>query len=309
MNRVVFLGPQRFKPTLAAALDRLEVDGKVAVITAGWQEREQEVDELADHIHREPVNLRLYERGERVLASDAELSKALHAQQRRLRDLQGLYRKRLRHMLTAAREVMSLDGRDGLVREHRQSAVRAVRTLDRQHLTHVQRIHAEFDEQWTPSTRPSVAAQRRELEELVGEASAVAIAGGHVTVLLNRMRLFGFADLLASKTLVAWSAGAMACCERIVLFHDRPPQGAGDAEVLDAGLGLVHRIVPLPHARQRLDLDDPVRVALMARRFSPDLLAILDAGSEFIRDTSGWLPGSVAQTLKKRGAVAEFKRP
>ena len=49
MSRVVFLGPQRFQPTLAGVLDRLEVEGTVAVITAGWQEREQEVDELEDH--------------------------------------------------------------------------------------------------------------------------------------------------------------------------------------------------------------------------------------------------------------------
>jgi len=309
MSRVVFLGPQRFRPTLAAVLDRLEVDGTVAVITAGWQEREQEVDELADHIHRDPVNLRLYERGEQVLASDAELRTALNQRQRRLRDLQTLYRKRLRHALLAAREVMSLDGRDGFVREHRQAAIRAVRTLDRQHLTRVRRIHSEFEEEWAPPARPAVAAQRRELRDLVAGASAVAIAGGHVAVLINRMRLFGFTDLLESQTLIAWSAGAMALCERIVLFHDRPPQGAGDAEVLDAGLGVVNRIVPLPHARQRLDLDDPVRVALLARRFSPDLPAMLDAGSEFIRDGAGWRPGSAGRVLTKRGAVVEFKRP
>ena len=50
MSRVVFLGPQRFRPTLAAVLDRLEVDGTVAAVTAGWQEREQEVDELHDRV-------------------------------------------------------------------------------------------------------------------------------------------------------------------------------------------------------------------------------------------------------------------
>ena len=308
MSRVVFLGPQRFRPTLVGVLDRYEIEGTVAAVTAGWQEREQEVDELEDHIHRELVNLRLYGRTEQVLASDPELGEALHDRQRRLRDLQALYRARLGHALKAAREVMVLDGRDGFVREHRQSAVRAVRTLDRQHLTRVRRIHTEFEEQWAPATRPSVASHRRELEDLVGTASAVAIAGGHVAVLTNRMRLLGLAELLGSQTVVAWSAGAMALSERVVLFHDRPPQGAGDAEVLDAGLGVVDRIVALPHARRRLDLDDPVRVALLSRRFAPDLLAALDVGTELIHDGACWRPGTKARALTQRGAVVELKR-
>jgi hypothetical protein len=309
MNRVVFLGPQRFRPTLAAVLDRLAIEGTVAAITAGWQEREQEVDELEDHIHRDLVNLRLYERAEQVLANDPELRDALNDRQLRLRDLQTLYRKRLRHTLAAAREVMGLDGSDGFVREHRQAAIRALRTLDRQHLTRARRIHSEFEEQWAPSKRPSVASQRRELEDLVAGAAAVTIAGGHVAVLINRLRLFGFADLLEGRTVVAWSAGAMALCERIVLFHDHPPQGAGDAEILDAGLGVVDGIVALPHARSRLALNDPVRVALLARRFAPDLPAMLDVGTEFIRDDAGWRPVAAARVLAKRGAVVELPCP
>ncbi|NIM00524.1 MAG: type 1 glutamine amidotransferase-like domain-containing protein [Acidobacteria bacterium] len=306
MNRVFFLGPQRFRPTLVATLDRIGVEGTVAAITAGWQEREQEVGELQDHIHRELINLRLYERAEEVFAEDAELRDAVHERQQWLREEQSLYRRRLAHTLNAAREVMTLDGRDRFVREHRQAAIRAVRTLDRQHLTRVRRIHAEFEERMKPSRRPAVAAQREQLQEVIGAASAVAIAGGHVAVLLNRLRLFGFAQLLADRVVVAWSAGAMALTGRVILFHDRPPQGAGDAEVLDAGLGLVDGIIALPHARRRLDLDDPVRVALMARRFSPDLPALLDVGSEFVYDGS-WRPGESARKLSRRGGVVEFK--
>lgn len=309
MSRVVFLGPQRFRPTLAGVLDRFEIEGTVAAVTAGWQEREQEVDELKVHIHRDLVNLGLYERTEQVLASDPEFGAALHDKQRRLRDLQKLYRQRLGHTLKAAREVMCLDGRDAFVQEHRQAAVRAVRTLDRQHLIRVRRIHSEFDEQWAPATRPSVDSHRRELEDLVAGASAVAIAGGHVAILVNRLRLFRFAELLAPQTVVAWSAGAMALSERVVLFHDRPPQGAGDAEVLDAGLGVVDGIVALPHARSRLDLEDPVRVALLARRFAPDLLATLDAGTELIRDGGRWMSGAGARALTSRGAVVDLKHP
>ncbi len=44
----------------------------------------------------------------------------------------------------------------------------------------------------------------------------------------------------------------MVVCETVVLFHDSPPQGAGNAEVLDAGLGLARGVIALPHARRRL---------------------------------------------------------
>src|SRR5437764_598914 len=73
---------------------------------------------------------------------------------------------------------------------------------------------------------------------LIRRTSALAIAGGHVAVLLNRLRLFGILALAEGRTIIAWSAGAMAVSDRIVLFHDSPPQGPGNPEVLGAGLGL-----------------------------------------------------------------------
>ena len=307
MPTVVFLGPQRFRPTVVDVLDGLGVEGALATVTAGWQEREQEIEELKDHVHRDLVNLRLYERSEEILSTDAEFATALNLKHERLKALQGLHRLRLKHALEAAREVMRLDGRDGLVREHRQAAIRSIRTLDRQHLTRIRRLHAEFEEQWNPVERPSIAAHRDALRELLDGTSAVAIAGGHVAILVNRLRLFGFADLLGERPVVAWSAGAMALTQRVVLFHDSPPQGAGDAEVLDAGIGVVNGIVALPHARKRLALEDPVRVALMARRFRPDLAALLDPGAELQWDGAKWLPVVGARVLKPRGAVEVFK--
>ena len=43
----------------------------------------------------------------------------------------------------------------------------------------------------------------------------------------------------------------------------------------DAGLGLCRGLLALPDARRRLRLEDPARVALLARRFAPDLCAAL----------------------------------
>ena len=69
--------------------------------------------------------------------------------------------------------------------------------------------------------------------------------------------------------MIAWSAGAMALTDRIVLFHDRAPQGPGHPEVYGSGLSLLRDVVLLPHARARLLLDDTARMAVFARRFAP----------------------------------------
>ena len=64
--------------------------------------------------------------------------------------------------------------------------------------------------------------------------------------------------------------------DRIVLFHDSPPQGRGNAEVLGAGLGLFPGVVVLPHARRRLMLHDSGRISVFARRFAGATCIALD---------------------------------
>ena len=125
-------------------------------------------------------------------------------------------------------------------------------------------------------------------------------------MLLNRLRLFDFLGLAGNCPVIAWSAGAMAVSERVVLFHDSPPQGAGNPEVLDAGLGLGRQLVALPHARRRLRLGDPLRVSLFARRFAPSTCAVLEEGARLDWDGAGWCaaPGTVG--LEKRGGLRQI---
>jgi hypothetical protein len=78
---------------------------------------------------------------------------------------------------------------------------------------------------------------------------------------------------------IAWSGGAMALTERVVLFHDRAPQGYSHAEVYDDGLGLARGVVLLPHARRRLLVDDRTRMGVLARRFAPAQCVVLDDGA------------------------------
>lgn len=299
------LGPQRREPTLAATLDELGVEGPVAVVTAGWQEREEEVEEMRAHLGRPVVPLRLYARAEQVFAADPRLAAAYRARQDRLKQLQELYRLRLAHSLEAARQLMARDGPPELLDPERRAAIEAVRALDAAHLARIAREHAAFTAAVEPASRPAVARHRHELARQLAGARALAVAGGHVAVLLNRLRLFAVAELAAELPTVAWSAGAMALAGTVVLFHDSPPQGAGDAEVLEAGLGLFTDALPLPHARSRLRLGDPLRVALFARRFAPAACVALEAGSRLLRRRPGepWEAAPGTLRLGRRGRL------
>ncbi|MEO1084875.1 MAG: hypothetical protein AAFY88_11590, partial [Acidobacteriota bacterium] len=79
MASLILFGPQRLQPCLRPELDRLMVDGPVAVISAGWQEREGEIDELREHLGRPVVDLKLHARSEQVFTKDRELAAAHRA--------------------------------------------------------------------------------------------------------------------------------------------------------------------------------------------------------------------------------------
>jgi hypothetical protein len=302
---LILLGPQRLRPTLVSALDELGVDGPVAAVTAGWQEREAEVEEMREHVGRPVVNLMLHARSDRLFAADAEFAARYRARQERLRQLQELYRLRLAPAVKTARLLLGREGDRKLLDPERRAAIRALRTLDAHHLKRLKAVHEEFEATAEPAARPALRRHRRELAAKLRGAGALAIAGGHVAVLLNRLRLFGVLELAPDLPIVAWSAGAMVLGQKVVLFHDHPPQGAGDAEVLEAGLGLFSDLVPLPHARHRLRLGDPGRVGLFARRFAPAACVAMDGGSRLVRaaDGASWRANDATFRLTARGTI------
>ncbi|MEZ4385907.1 MAG: Type 1 glutamine amidotransferase-like domain-containing protein [Nannocystaceae bacterium] len=272
----VLLGPQRLAVTVDRELEALTVEGKVAAITCGWQERESEDTELQAALGNRVINLRLHARSDEVFADDPELRAAHRAKQDRLRQLQALYRGRLAHAVEAVYELHAARAPADLIAAEIDAAIEAIRLVDRQHLARVTLLNREYEDALCPRERPVVAAHREAIEAILSGCGAVAVAGGNVATILNRLRLFGLDTLLRGRTILAWSAGAMALTERVVLFHDSPPQGRGNAEILDAGLGLFPEVVALPHARRRLLLDDRRRVSLFARRFAPARCVVLD---------------------------------
>ncbi|MGB5249459.1 MAG: Type 1 glutamine amidotransferase-like domain-containing protein [Gammaproteobacteria bacterium] len=283
MTLRAMLGPQRDAPYIAPLLEHFGLGGaRACAVTAGWQEREGELDELEAHTASKAPDLTLYQRAEDVFARDPDFQQAYQRRQRRLREMQRLYRRRLAHAVAALRE-MELETRNSdLVLNERRSAMRALRTLDRQHLRRIRGLLEAFDARYEPLTRPAVAEHRAEIKAELDACQVLFLAGGHVEVLLNRLRLFGVAELLREQAVIAWSAGAMAISDQIVLFHDDPVQGSGIAEVADTGLGLIHGVLPLPHASNRLDLEDQARVALFCRRFLPARSMTLDPGAALI---------------------------
>ena len=171
-------------------------------------------------------------------------------------------------------------------------AVEAVRELDAAHLSRVNGARGEFFARLVPHERPVIAEHRAEVSAVLAEAAALVVTGGHVGVLAEVLHLFNVAAALNAAPVIAWSAGAMALADRIVLFGDRSPRGPGHAEVYGSGLSLLRDVVLLPHARARLLLDDTPRTAVLARRFAPARCVPLEAGTRIDVSADGaWPPG------------------
>jgi hypothetical protein len=304
---IVLLGAQRFDPTLGATVEALGVTGPIAIITAGWQEREGEDADLHEHLGKRTVNLRLHRRAEEVFRRDPELAEAHHARQSVLRHKQDFYRVRLEHALGANHVIRQRTAPPEILREEQDASLHAIRRLDDYHLGQCARVNDELEREVRPLTRPWVERQRRELGKILDKCAALCIAGGNVATLLNRLRLFGIAELLGEQPIFAWSAGAMAISDRVFLFHDSPPQGPGAAEVLDRGLGLCPGVVVLPQPETRLRLEDPERVAVLARRATPAMALAFPARAHVTWEDGRFVRPSNVTRLHEDGSCAPFE--
>lgn len=287
---VVLLGPQRFRPSVRNTVRSLAVEGPVATVTAGWREREPDDTELDGLLDGRSVNLGLYGRWLDVSERDPELAAGDRHRDDVLDELHAVYSLRLDHAVAAVSELVLRDIRAPVAMGALDEAIAAVAELDRRHLELVSEVHAEFFETFRPHERPVVAEHRSAVAGLLSGCVAVTVAGGHIGALMRCLHLFNIAPGTAGKPVVGWSAGAMALTERVVLFNDRSPDGRSYVEVFGAGLGLCPGVVALPHARRRLRLDDPVRVLVFARRFSPAACVVLDDGVRMDCPSDGALP-------------------
>ena len=307
LSSAILLGPQRHVRIVQPAIDTLAAtdDRPVALVSAGWEEREAEDHEFRDHVQRTVINLQVWARVERIFERDRELLTAMRHRHDTLRRVQELYRLRLQGAMEPTRELLRRPGDDQWLAAERHDALVMLQGIDSQHVARVAQVHAEFEQRWRPTERTSVQRERRDLQKKLTDVSCLCIAGGHIAVLLHRLRLFDVLAMHGDRPVIAWSAGAMALCERIVLFHDTPPQGSACAEVMEAGFGLVPDLVALPHAKMRLDAADERNVQLFARRFAPALCVLLDEGARIDWNGSRWSAVPATNRLTEDGWVEE----
>lgn len=302
MKTLVLLGPQGPQPDIAQVLAAHGVKGKVALVRAGYQEREPDDAEMIASLGVPAFNLELHRRGVEVFREDKELTAAYKTRQQRLRHMQQFYRIRLEKIEDAARTVAVRFVDNELLAQEEKVSVDQFRHLDADHIERCNQLHADFALKWRPTERAAIAKHRQELRALIDDCVALVIAGGHVASLLNRLVLFDVLGLADKLPVFAWSAGAMVLTDRIVLFHDYPPYGSDIAQVLDAGLGKAPGIVVLPDPKRRVNLAQRQGIQRFARRMAPATCVAMDRGHR-IEYASGTLVDATAMRLETTGNV------
>jgi hypothetical protein len=299
--KTVLLGPQRFRTTFGAAIRTVAPEGTIATVTAGWRDLESDTGELDASLAGRGRHLHLYGRLIDVLDSDQRFNKAALAHRDAVDELAGIYSLRLQRALDSVYTVQRRTVRTDVAASAETDGVRVVQSIDQWYLGALDQLHGELRAAAPPSESEPIQRHRAEVAEAIGEASAIAIAGGHVGLLLRCLKLFEV-NLPPQLPVVAWSAGAMSLTERVVLYHDRGPSGVVGSEVWDRGLGRVPRIVAMPHARRRLYLDDPMVLRVLARRFGDARCLLLDDGARVVLGPNGELPAG-ARVIGDDGIV------
>jgi hypothetical protein len=299
---VTLLGPQRVATAARAAVRELMPEGSIAAVNAGWQERESNDAELDEVLGGRMRNLGLHRRWRDLHDRDPEFAAAERRLDDLLDELQALYVVRLQHAMAAIDAVRRRREQPAVQEEALADAIRAVQALDEWHLRSVRDTRAEFRRAFRPGERSVITEHRAQVAAIVADSSGLVIAGGHVGVLLRTLRVFAL-DKIAKPPLIAWSAGAMALAERVILYHDMAPQGPGNAEVYAEGLGTYSGVLPFPHAKRRLRLTDEDHVGLMARRFAPWKCLLLADGARIDLVDGAALPTG-ARTLDPGGGIS-----
>ncbi len=302
MGTVVLLGPQGTKPDVATAIAELEIRGRVALIRAGYQEREADDAEMIGTLGVPAVNLGLHARSVQVFRDDPEFTTAYQARQQRLRHIQAFYRVRLDKIEDAAKTVSVRYVDAELLDQEEKVSVDQFRHIDADHIERCNDLRAAFVARWQFLERPVIARHREELRKELETCEAIVIAGGHVASLLNRLALFDVLGLAVGKPILAWSAGAMVLTDRIVLFHDFPPYGSDIAQVLDTGFGLVPKLVLLPDPRRRVNLEAHAGIQRFARRMAPATCVAMDHGARILLE-NGKITRAIGARLTTSGDV------
>lgn len=310
-GRRIALGPQRPVPTVPELLGEIPGDGPVVAISAGWRLDEVEQPKVLEQLGVDVTHLPLYRWYEQIKRAELTVHREHADRQARVRAAKRHYQVRMSHALAAYREVVAEPVDDADIQERAElAALSHLREVDRTYGSQVDGfLRAGERDAWEGDVAATGHAHAR--NAILG-ARAVLVAGGHVGVLHTRMHFFGLPGILteaveAGTALIAWSAGAMALSDRIVLYDDESPSGSADPELFGNGFGLLPGAVFLPYASQRLDLEDGDRVARFARRFGPTPCIGLEPGAAVEFVDGRWVglgDRSATPVLRPDGVVA-----
>ena len=188
----VLLGPQRFLTTAGTVVRSLAPEGPVATVTAGWQDREPADDELNEVMDGRGLNLAplpAAHRGHRRPTTTSPAQALAHRDA--MDELAGIYSLRLQRALESVYVVARRPARHDIADSAFADAVRGVRDIDAWYLA---RRSTSCTASSRPPRRPTrsepIARNRAEVADLLGDAAVLAVAGGHVGILLRCLRLF-----------------------------------------------------------------------------------------------------------------------
>lgn len=299
----MLLGPVGDGAVVARVLGALGVDSPIALITAGWEEAERNDADLDRVLGGGTRNLGLFGRRLDILESDPEYAEEMRRVRTLLTQLREVYLVQLRHALLGVEAVRQhAAAARRLSGNQLDEAIETVRGLDERHASRLEAVLGEFYSAYPPHQRPAIVAHREAVAAMVGDCAALVIAGGHVGVLTDCLHVCNVGAVLADRPLVAWSSGAMAIAERVMVVDDHDLGGRPD-EMLGAGIGVVHGVVPLPAAAARLRIDDRNHLALLARRLAPRACVLLDEGDRVAFDDSGIADLTGARVVAPDGMV------
>jgi hypothetical protein len=306
LRNLTLLGPQPEYESLRGALNRMGLNGRLALITAGWEEAENEDEPLVHLIPNEIVNLRLFRRSELLFAQDPLVIQMLQKRQDVLRHLRDVYRMRVSYFMRATNKILGASRELVDFQPELDSSLNMLRQLDREYFLRTCQVCDDYDAEIDFDHRPSVVSQREELSEILGGVSAILIAGGHSAIIMNRLKIFSILEMRPDLPIIAWSGGAMALASQMVFFHDRLPQGDSNPEILRAGAGIIGRVLPFPDPANRLRLDDTLRMSVLARRFSDSSCVLLDSSDWVERRNGKWTAAHETRQLATNGRTEAF---
>jgi hypothetical protein len=298
----VLLGPQRFRMNAGVVASAVAPEGPVATVTAGWRDREKDDAELDGVLGGRSHNLHLFARLGHVIRHDREFAAAASAYNRAVDEAGALYALRLQYALETVYATMRRSARADLVESSLRAGLQSVRDIDAWYLWVLAELEGELRAEGGVDTSDVIAQHRGEVAEILSGAALLAIAGGHVSMLMRCLRLFAV-EPPPELPAIGWSAGAMVLTDLIVLYHDKGPEGVRPSEVWDRGLGRARGVVAMPHARRRLHLEDIDRNRVIAHRYAPARVVLLDDGSRIAVGDDGGLPDE-ARVVTTAGTIS-----